>query len=41
MGSIILFFVIYTLIFLICLFLFAAIQERYDKKKNDDLNQLV
>ena len=39
--GIILFLVIYTLVYLICLCLFAIIHEHYYIKKNDDIKQLV
>ena len=40
--GIILFFLIYTLIYLICLFLYSIITEHYYiKKKNDDIKELV
>ncbi len=40
--GIILFFFIYSLIYLICLFLYCIIYENYYiKKKNDDIKELV
>ena len=40
--SIVFYCLIYTFITFCCLFLFAAILQRYDdEKKNDDIKQLV